>query len=108
MANNVTFPAIRDVPDAGVPQWQSDLLDQLKEAVEILTGARGSGARAVVNKNVTIAPANNITMQRVTAVANGAYSQQEFLNLMNNVQELAVNVISLQNQVNELIKQLEA
>ena len=106
MTSNVTFPAIRDVPDAGVPQWQSDLLDQLKEAVEILTGARGS-ARAVVNKNVTIAPANNITSWRVTAVANGAYSQQEFLNLMNNVQELAVNVISLQNQVNELIKQLE-
>lgn len=105
---SVQFPAIRDVPQSGIPQWQVDLLNQIKEAVELLSGNRGTGARAVMNKNVTIVPQNYITMTRVTAVANGAYSQQEFLNLMNNVQELANNVVTLQNQVNELIKQLEA
>jgi hypothetical protein len=104
----VNFPAIRDVPQSGVPQWQAELLAQLKEAVEQLTGARAGGARAVMNKNLTVRQANNVSMQRVTALANGAYSQQEFLNLMNNVQELAQNVVSLQNQINELIRQLEA
>lgn len=104
----VNFPAIRDVPQSGVPQWQSELLSQLKEAIELLSGARGGGARAVMNQNLTVRQANNVSMQRVTALANGAYSQQEFLNLMNNVQELAQNVVSLQNQINELIKQLEA
>jgi hypothetical protein len=108
MTTNVQFPSLRDVPQSGIPQWQSEFLMQVKEAVELLIGNRGAGTRAVMNKNVTIVPQNYITMQRVTAVAPGAYSQQEFLNLMNNVQELANNVITLQNQVNELIKQLEA
>lgn len=105
---SVQFPAIRDVPQSGIPQWQVDLLSQLKEAVELLSGNRGTGARAVMNKNITIVPQSYITMTRVTALANASYSQQEFLNLMNNVQELANNVVTLQNQVNELIKQLEA
>lgn len=104
----VTFPAIRDVPQGGVPQWQQEILSQLKEVAELLAGTRGGGARAVMNQNLTVQPYNNVTMQRVSALAAGAYSQQEFLNLMNNVQELAQNVVSLQNQVNALIQQLEA
>lgn len=101
------IPAIRDVPQAGIPQWQVEILNQLKEAVEIFSGARVAGTKAVINKNLTVQPANNVTMQRVTAVAPGAYSQTEFLNLMNNVQELANNLAAVQNQLNTLIQQLE-
>jgi len=104
----VSIPSIRDVPQAGVPQWQQELLNQIKEAVEIMSGARDNSTRAVINKNITVPARDNISMRRVTAVAPGAYSQTEFLNLMNNVQELAQNVITLQAQVNALINQLEA
>lgn len=105
---SVQFPSIRDVPQSGVPQWQAEMLNQIKEAVELMSGARGSSTRAVMNANLPIQQYDYVTMKRVTAVAPGAYSQQEFLNLMNNVQELAGNVVSLQAQVNELIKQLRS
>lgn len=105
---SVLIPSIRDVPQSGVPQWEADILNQLKEAVEILAGVRQSGVRAVVNKNITVAVTDDVTMRRVTAVAPGAYSQTEFLNLMNNVQALAENLIAVQNRLNTLIQQLEA
>jgi len=103
------FPSIRDVPQAGVPQWQSDLLNQLKEAVEILAGQRGVG-RAVFSADVAagVKQANNITMTRVTTQISGAYVQAEALAVAQNLQDLASNVVALQNQVNTLIAQLGA
>lgn len=104
----LAFPAIRDVPQAGVPSWEYDILSQLKEAVEILTGQRDAGAHAVMSGNISTRQANNITMTRVTTSISGAYSQTEILALAQNLQDLASNVVLLQNQVNDLIAKLGA
>lgn len=103
------FPSIRDVPQTDVPQWQSDLLNQLKEAVEILAGQR-IATRAVMSADIAAAvqQANNITMTRVTTTISGGYVQSEALAVAQNLQDLSQNVVSLQNQVNALIKALGA
>lgn len=110
------FPAIRDIPQTGVPPWQYEILAQLKEAVEILSGQTASGTyKAVLNTDITVASADNVFIKRVSAQGAGynisgnlVADLTDYRLLVQNVQDLITSVIYLQQQVNALIDQLEA
>jgi len=110
------FPAIRDIPQTNVAPWQYEILAQLKESVEILSGQTAAGSyRAVLNTDITVAPADNVVLKRVTAAGSGynisgslVPTLDDYRTLIQNVQDLAVSVVLLQQQVNSLIEQLEA
>lgn len=110
-----SFQSIRDVPQSGVQQWEADILNQMKINIELLTGLSGAQGRAVTNDIVATAVADNVTMKRVTAQPTGynisgnlVADFNQFVALINNVQELANNVVSLQAQVNDLIGRLKS
>lgn len=109
-----SFQPIRDVPMAGVSQWEADILNQLKENVELLTGMRINGIQAITSDKITTTQTNNVTMTRISAQGAGAsYSGSpnfallaDYQLLCQDVQSLAGNVVNLQQQVNSLIAQL--
>lgn len=110
-----SFPTIRDVPQVDIPQWQYDVMSQLKEAVEILIGQRRQGVRAVMNTNIDVVQADNVYLKRVTALGSGinitgnlVADLADYRLLVQNVQDLATSMVALQAQVNALINQLEA
>jgi len=109
------FPSIRDIPQADIPQWQYDVLSQLKEAVEILAGSRQQGVRAVMNSNLTVQQMDNVAIKRVTAVGSGynisgnlVADLADYRVLIQNVQDIATSMSNLQTQINNLVAQLEA
>jgi hypothetical protein len=109
------FAAVPNIPMTGLTDWQSYVLSALKENVEILTGARGgTGGRAVVSGNITVAAVPTGTMTRVTAQG-ASYtisgvtvpSADDYVKLLTNVQELANDVATLRASVNALLIQLK-
>lgn len=119
-----SFAPIPDVPLEGLNLAESTLFKALKEDVEILTGARIAGTRAVTNDTVTITPQDNQVLKRVTAGGNGyatsypnaasvvyplvIISYTDYQNLVADVQNVANDVARLQNVVNSLIAQLRS
>lgn len=119
-----SFAPVPDVPLEGLNLAESGLFKALKENVEILAGARVAGVRAVTSDSVTIQPADNQQLKRVTAGANGYYTQfpnaasvtypllvvsaADYANLVQDVQNVANDVARLQNVVNSLITQLRS
>jgi hypothetical protein len=121
-----SFPPIPDVPFEGLNLAESSLFKALKEAVEILTGARTVGVHAITSDTVTIQPANNQQTPIVsaggqgfaTSYTNGAnlagqtgaiviINYLDYLKLVQDVQGVANDVARLQNVVNSLIGQLQ-
>jgi len=106
------YPVIPEIPH-DVPDYQLQILDAVKEAIEVLTGQRGTGnLRPVTKGEITIRP--NIEEGYVVKARNIGVSisgQQvapasEFVTLTNDVQALANRVDALQRLVNTLILQL--
>ena len=110
------FPAIRDIPQTGVPTWQYEILAQMKEAIEVLSGQTASGNyKAILNTDITVAQADNVYIKRVSAQGAGynisgslVADLADYRLLVQNVQDLITSMIYLQQQVNSLIEQLEA
>jgi hypothetical protein len=68
------FPAIPNIPQGGLTDWQFSTLNAMKENIELLTGARGTNDRAasaVTKASITTAPPPAQSMQRVTAEGSG-------------------------------------
>lgn len=111
------FAAIPSIPQGGLTDWHFNTLNAMKENIELLTGARGGGtasAAALTRSAITIAPAPAQTMTRVTAEGSGfaisgvtVPSQEDYVRLISNVQQLANDVATLRNTVNALIAQLK-
>lgn len=111
------FTAIPDIPTSGLTNWQAQTLSAMKENVELLIGNRGekSGAsRAVIKAQIGVNPAGQQNMQRVTATGAGftisgvnVPSLDDYVILINNVQELANDVARLRETLNTLILQLK-
>ena len=121
-----SFAPIPDVPLEGLNLAESALFKALKENVEILAGARVTGVRAVTNDSVTVVPQDVQQLKRLTAGAfgyvvnypNGAtlaaqtgvvgiVSATDYVNLLQDVQNIANDVARIQNVVNSLIGQLQ-
>lgn len=116
MALQSRYTAVPAVPLVGVEEWQSQLLNALKENVELLTGTRGEPdlASAAVNRSlltVTVPPEQS--MQQVSANGSGVTINgtnvpvlEDYSQLIVDVQKLANDVANLRATVEVLITQL--
>lgn len=110
------FTAIPDVPTRVGAQWEAQMLDALKQNVELLAGLRGESdniSRAVRRGDIRIRSVPNPTFTRVTAEAKGFTISGErvadfddYTKLINDVQRLGNDVVLLRQVVNALIAQM--
>ena len=116
MALQPRYAAIPAVPVVGVDEWQSRILNALKENVELLTGTRGERdlASAAVNlARLTAEPPPTQTMRQVSASGSGVTVSgvnvpllEDYNQLIVDVQKLANDVAALRATVEVLIAQL--
>jgi hypothetical protein len=116
MALQPRYTAVPAVPLVGVEEWQSQLLNALKENVELLTGTRGEPDLASVAINrarltVQVPPVQ--TMVQVSAQGSGVTISganipilEDYTQLITDVQKLANDVANLRATVEVLITQL--
>ena len=111
-----TFAALRDIPTTGLNEWESSLLNGMKENIEILTGARVSGAKAVMTDVLAskIKAVDNLTSKQITATGAGVNISgsnvpllSDYNLLRQDVQTLINDVSRVQNLLNNLIQALE-
>jgi len=112
------FTAIPDVPTRVNSQWEAQMLDALKQNVELLAGLRGeldARSRAVVRGDIRVRTVPIPTFTRVTAQAKGftlstgerVADFDDYNQLINDVQRLGNDVALLRNVVNALILQMK-
>ena len=104
------YTGIPAIPNEGLPQWQYDLLQAMKENIEIMMGQRGPG-RAVTNDTIGVVPQNFQTMRQLSArgdfVVVGAFNVpvlEDYTKLLNDVQQLATDVSKIQDALNALLQ----
>ena len=111
-----TFAALREIPTTGLNEWESSLLSSMKENIEILTGARVSGAKAVMTDVLAsrIKAVDNLTSKQITSTGAGFIisgssvpSLADYNLLRQDVQTLINDVARVQNLLNNLIQALE-
>lgn len=110
------FTAIPAVP-TGLNEWQNQLLNTMKEDVELLCGIRGESdlaSKAITKSQVTVNEADEMRLKRVTAEGKGytisgqnVADLDDYAKLITNVQDLANDVAYLRSVVNVLIAQLK-
>lgn len=107
------FQGIPALPMEKMPQWQYDLLLAMKENIEILMGQRGPG-RAVTNDTIGVTPEDRQGMKQLSArgdfyaidTGSGIINVpqlQDYVDLLNDVQQLATDVAKIQDALNALI-----
>jgi len=111
------FTAIPAVPSTNVTEWQGQILNTMKENVELLAGIRGEAdqaSKAITKGQLSIKSAPTATFSRVSATGKGytisgqnVADLDDFGKLINDVQLLANDVAALRNTVNALIAQLK-
>jgi len=117
MALQPRYAAVPAVPLAGVEEWQSQLLNALKENVELLTGTRGEPdlASLAINRarlSVNVPPAQEMVQvgaqgAGVTLGGVNVPILEDYNQLIVDVQRLANDVASLRATVEVLIVQLK-
>ena len=116
MALRPRYTAVPTVPIVGVEEWQSQLLNALKENVELLTGTRGEPdlASAAVNRarvSVAVPPEQELTRIRaqgsgVTISGASVPILEDYNQALVDIQTLANDVANLRATVEVLITQL--
>ncbi len=110
MAN---FSPIRDVPATGLSEWESTMLNAMKENIEIMTGTRQSGVRVITSDNIKVASLNPQVAAAVTGTGQFATlsgvdvpTYAEYLTLRNDVQLLMNDLYYTREAINSLLTQL--
>lgn len=116
MALRTRYAAIPAVPLVGVEEWQSQLLNALKENVELLTGTRGEPdlASVAINRSrLNVDVPSEQKMTRVGAQGSGVTINgtnipllEDYNQALVDIQTLANDVANLRATVEVLIKQL--
>lgn len=111
------FAAIPAIPTSNVAEWQSQVLNALKENVELLCGTRGEAdlkSRAVTGGNVGVEQITDVKFTRVSATGAGytisgvnVSSVDDFTKLILDVNLLSQDVAALRTTLNALISQLK-
>jgi hypothetical protein len=106
------FQGIPAIPNEKLPQWQYDVLSAMKENNEILMGQRGPG-RAVTNDTIGVQPQAFQLMTQISArgdnyLVSGVYvpALSDYVKLLNDVQQLALDVAKIQDAFNTLLQNL--
>lgn len=111
------FTMIPSVPTQVSSAWEAQMLDAVKQNVELLAGIRGESdlsSRAVLRGDVRVQVAPAPTFARVTAEIKGftisgerVASFDDYAKLVNDVQRLGNDVALLRQVVNALIAQMK-
>ena len=111
------FTTIPSVPQGGMTDWQTILISQVKENIELLTGQRNEAdgaSRAVTKGDITLLELPLQDMKQVSAKGTGyTISSQEvaglddYGKLINDVQTLANDLAYTRQALNLLIRQLK-
>ena len=112
------FQGIPAIPPEKVQQWQYDVLTAMKENLEILLGQRGPG-RVVTNDTVGVETADRQVMKQLSArgdfynltTTSGDIQfprLDDYVKLLNDVQQLAIDVNNIQNALNALLDNMKA
>jgi hypothetical protein len=111
----MSYAPLPAVPQVGIPEWQFQFLNGVKQNVEILTGQRGnSGFEALVAGQVGVQPVGDLNMRQVTATGAGftisgqnVASLEDYAKLIVDVQTLIGDVAYIKDVLNTLISQLK-
>jgi len=112
----MSYAALPAVPQVGVPEWQFQFLNNVKQNVEILTGQRGdTGYQAIVSGQVGVQPMGDLSIRQVTATGAGftisgvnVASAEDYAKLIVDVQTLIGDVAYIKDVLNALINQLKS
>lgn len=105
MALRPRYTAVPAVPLVGVEEWQSQLLNALKENVELLTGTRGESdlaSMAINRARVSTNVPPEQTMTRVGASGSGVVISGTSVPLFEDYNQALVDLQSLANDVANL------
>lgn len=110
------FVGIPALPDQGLDESQYQLLDAMKQNVELVTGTRGetdSASAAVIKGSLTVSQPPTQQMTRISATGAGVTISNvqvptlaDYGALLRDVQTLAVDVANLRATVATLVSQL--
>lgn len=111
----MTFSALPPVPQVGVPEWQFQFLNGVKQNVELLTGQRGvTGFEAIVTGQISVQPIGELAIQQVSAQGSGftisgsdVASLDDYIKLLVDVNTLIGDVAYIKAVLNALIGQLQ-
>lgn len=111
----MTFSALPPVPQVGVPEWQFQFLNGVKQNVELLTGQRGvTGFEAIVTGQISVQPIGELAIQQVSAQGSGftisgsdVPSLEDYGKLLVDVNTLIGDVAYVKAVLNALIGQLQ-
>ena len=112
----MTYAALPAVPQVGIPEWQFQFLNNVKQNVEILTRQRGdTGYQAIVSGQIGIQPMGDLNLRQVTATGAGftisgvnVASAEDYAKLIVDVQTLVGDVAYIKDVLNALINQLKS
>lgn len=112
----MSYAPLPAVPQVGIPEWQFQFLNGVKQNVEILTGQRGNtGYQAIISGQVGVQPLGDLALRQVTATGAGfTISGQDVAGLADHtklivdVQTLIGDVATIKEVLNALITQLKS
>jgi len=111
----MSFTSLPPVPQVGVPEWQFQFLNNVKQNVEVLTGQRGNtGFEAITSGRISVQPIGDLSLRQVTATGAGftisgvnVASVDDYAKLIVDVQTLIGDVALIKDVLNTLISQLK-
>lgn len=112
------FTAIPPIPQTGLSDWQYQVLNTMKDNIELLigakTGANSDLARAVTKMQITVQPIKQPNFQQLTAQGAGftisgaaVVSLDDYNRLLEDFIRLAKDVADIRAALNVLINQLK-
>jgi hypothetical protein len=112
------YQGIPAIPPEQIQQWQYDILSAMKENLEILMGVRGPG-RAITNDAIGVEPTDRQVMKQLSArgdfynltTTSGDIQfprLTDYVKLLNDVQQLAIDVANIQSALNALTSNMKA
>lgn len=114
----MSYSALPPVPQVGVPEWQFQFLNGVKQNVEILTGQRGNtGYEAIISGKIGVQPIGDLSLRQVTAQGLGytisgvpepVAAANDYAKLIVDVQTLIGDVALIRDVLNALISQLKS
>ncbi len=112
----MSYAPLPSVPQVGIPEWQFQFLNGVKQNIEILTGQRGdTGFQSLIAGQVGVRPMGDLNLKQVTATGAGftisgvqVASLDDYAKLIVDVQTLIGDVAYIKDVLNTLITQLRS
>jgi hypothetical protein len=112
----MSYAPLPAVPQVGIPEWQFQFLNGVKQNIEILTGQRGdTGFQSLIARQVGIRTIGDLNLKQVTAQGAGftisgvqVAGLDDYSKLIVDVQTLIGDVALIKDVLNTLITQLRS